>query len=84
MNPFKKYADKFTEGKFWTKLKDYAKQAGVKAVYSALLLFYAFALQCFSTVAVTYKETKSVKWTSIQFARPYSRRSSDLRRHITR
>lgn len=42
MNPFKKYADKFSEGKFWTKLKEYAKQAGVKAVYSALLLFYAF------------------------------------------
>ncbi len=33
----------------------------------SLLLFYAFALQCFSTVAVTYKETKSVKWTTIQF-----------------
>ena len=33
----------------------------------SLLLFYAFALQCFSTVAVTYKETKSIKWTSIQF-----------------
>lgn len=32
----------------------------------SLLMFYAFALQCFSTVAVTYKETKSVKWTSIQ------------------
>ncbi|MFK8037185.1 MAG: nucleoside recognition domain-containing protein, partial [Crocinitomicaceae bacterium] len=33
----------------------------------SLLLFYAFALQCFSTVAVTYKETKSIKWTSVQF-----------------
>jgi len=33
----------------------------------SLLMFYAFALQCFSTVAVTYKETKSIKWTSIQF-----------------
>jgi ferrous iron transport protein B len=33
----------------------------------SLLLFYAFALQCMSTVAVTYKETKSVKWTTIQF-----------------
>ena len=33
----------------------------------SLLLFYAFALQCFSTVAVTYKETKSLKWTSVQF-----------------
>jgi ferrous iron transport protein B len=34
----------------------------------SLLLFYAFALQCLSTVAVTYKETKSIKWTVIQFA----------------
>ncbi|MFT4602475.1 MAG: ferrous iron transport protein B [Arenicella sp.] len=33
----------------------------------SLLLFYAFALQCLSTVAVTYKETKSIKWTSVQF-----------------
>ncbi len=33
----------------------------------SLLLFYAFALQCMSTIAVTYKETKSLKWTSIQF-----------------
>ena len=33
----------------------------------SLLLFYAFSLQCMSTVAVTYKETKSIKWTSIQF-----------------
>ena len=33
----------------------------------SLLLFYAFALQCFSTVAVTYKETRSIKWTTIQF-----------------
>lgn len=33
----------------------------------SLLLFYAFSLQCMSTIAVTYKETKSFKWTSIQF-----------------
>ena len=33
----------------------------------SLLLFYAFALQCLSTVAVTYKETQSLKWTLIQF-----------------
>lgn len=33
----------------------------------SLLLFYAFSLQCLSTVAVTYKETKSIKWTAIQF-----------------
>lgn len=34
----------------------------------SLLLFYAFSLQCLSTVAVTYKETGSLKWTIIQFA----------------
>lgn len=33
----------------------------------SLLLFYAFSLQCLSTVAVTYKETQSLKWTVIQF-----------------
>jgi len=33
----------------------------------SLLLFYLFALQCMSTVAVVYKETKSWKWPLIQF-----------------
>jgi ferrous iron transport protein B len=33
----------------------------------SLLLFYAFSLQCLSTVVVTYKETKSLKWSGIQF-----------------
>jgi len=33
----------------------------------SLLLFYAFSLQCFSTIVVTFKETKSYKWTAIQF-----------------
>ncbi len=33
----------------------------------SLLLFYAFSLQCLSTVAITYKETKSLKWTVVQF-----------------
>lgn len=32
----------------------------------SLLLFYAFAMQCLSTVAVTKKETNSWKWTVIQ------------------
>ncbi len=32
----------------------------------SILLFYAFAMQCISTIAVVYKETKSVKWTVIQ------------------
>ncbi|HFC00119.1 MAG TPA: DUF1232 domain-containing protein [Phaeodactylibacter sp.] len=41
-DPFKKYSDQFSETKLWGKLKDFAKQAGQKTVYSALLLFYSF------------------------------------------
>lgn len=29
----------------------------------SLLLFYAFAMQCISTIAIVYRETKSLKWT---------------------
>ena len=29
----------------------------------SILIFYAFAMQCISTVAVVYRETKSLKWT---------------------
>ncbi len=32
----------------------------------SLLLFYAFAMQCLSTVGVTKKETNSWKWTFVQ------------------
>lgn len=32
----------------------------------SILIFYAFAMQCVSTIAVVYKETKSLKWTMIQ------------------
>lgn len=32
----------------------------------SLLLFYAFAMQCMSTIAIVYKETASMKWTLIQ------------------
>lgn len=43
-----------------------------KPIYSAatalsLMLFYAFALQCTSTIAVVYRETKNLKWPIIQF-----------------
>lgn len=37
------------------------------AVALSLMMFYAFALQCVSTVAVMYKETKGFKWPIIQF-----------------
>jgi ferrous iron transport protein B len=37
------------------------------AVCWSLLLFYAFALQCMSTIAVVKRETKSWKWVFVQF-----------------
>ncbi|MXV16960.1 ferrous iron transport protein B [Hufsiella ginkgonis] len=33
----------------------------------SLMLFYAFAMQCISTIAIVYRETKSWKWPAIQF-----------------
>ena len=33
----------------------------------SLMLFYAFAMQCMSTLAVVFRETKSWKWPVIQF-----------------
>jgi ferrous iron transport protein B len=47
------------------------KSDGTK-VYSlatclSLMIFYAFAMQCMSTLAVVYRETKSWKWPTIQF-----------------
>lgn len=35
-----KYSKYFSESLLWEKIKKYSKQAGVKVVYSALLLFY--------------------------------------------
>jgi len=32
-----------------------------------LLLFYAFAMQCMSTLAIVKRETKSWKWPILQF-----------------
>jgi len=37
------------------------------AVAFSLMLFYAFALQCMSTIATVYKETKTWKWATLQF-----------------
>lgn len=36
------------------------------AVCWSLLVFYAFAMQCMSTLATTYRETKHWKWPTIQ------------------
>ncbi len=38
------------------------------AVAFSLMMFYAFAMQCASTVAVVYRETKSWRWPASQFA----------------
>ncbi|MES2689580.1 MAG: ferrous iron transport protein B [Bacteroidota bacterium] len=48
------------------------KDAGGKPVYSAatiisLMVFYAFAMQCMSTLSVVRTETKTWKWPLIQF-----------------
>jgi ferrous iron transport protein B len=53
------------------KMKKDETQEGVPiyslAVVLSLMVFYAFAMQCMSTLAVVYKETKSWKWPAIQF-----------------
>jgi ferrous iron transport protein B len=38
------------------------------AVGFSLMMFYAFAMQCASTVAVVYRETKNWRWPAVQFA----------------
>jgi ferrous iron transport protein B len=37
------------------------------AVGLSLMLFYAFAMQCMSTIAVVFRETKNIRWPIIQF-----------------
>ena len=37
------------------------------ATVLSLMVFYAFAMQCMSTLAVVYKETRTWKWPAIQF-----------------
>ena len=36
------------------------------AVAFSLLVFYAFAMQCMSTIAIVYRETKGWKWPTLQ------------------
>ncbi|MDZ4846336.1 MAG: ferrous iron transport protein B [Chitinophagales bacterium] len=42
-------------------------QVFTPAVVFSLLIFYVFAMQCMSTIAVVKRETKSWKWAGIQF-----------------
>ncbi len=41
-NPFKKYIRHFSENHLLIKVQRYAREAGLKVVYSALLLYFAF------------------------------------------
>lgn len=48
-----------------------AKNADGKKLYTtattlSLLIFYVFAMQCMATLAIVYRETKSIKWPIIQ------------------
>jgi ferrous iron transport protein B len=37
-----------------------------KATAFSLMVFYVFAMQCMSTLAIVYRETKGWKWPLIQ------------------
>lgn len=55
-----------------TRMKQERDSVTGKPVYTlatgiSLMLFYAFAMQCMSTIAVVKRETKSWKWPIIQF-----------------
>ncbi len=41
-NPFEKYTGLFSENSLLRKVQQFAKQAGIKTVYSVLLLYYAY------------------------------------------
>lgn len=62
--------DDAPEGKVIDKMRMDVKPNGEKvfsfATGISILLFYAFAMQCVSTIAVVYRETKSWKWTGFQ------------------
>jgi ferrous iron transport protein B len=62
--------DSAPEGKIIDKMRQDTKPNGEKvfnfATGISILFFYAFAMQCVSTLAVVYKETKSFKWTMVQ------------------
>ncbi|MDZ4840438.1 MAG: ferrous iron transport protein B [Bacteroidota bacterium] len=65
--------DENINGKLIDKMRNAKNEVTGQPVYTvatiaSLLIFYAFAMQCMSTLAVTYKETRSLKWTLIQLS----------------
>jgi len=61
-------ADKGIKQKLLTEKDENGALRYTPAVCWSLLLFYAFALQCMSTIAVVNRETKSWKWVAAQLA----------------
>jgi ferrous iron transport protein B len=64
--------DQADERSIRQKMKEEINPKTMKPVYTtavafSLMLFYAFAMQCMSTIAVVYRETKGYKWPTIQF-----------------
>jgi ferrous iron transport protein B len=62
--------NKDTERKLTQKMKE-AKLPNGKPVYTlasgvSLMIFYALAMQCMSTLAIVKRETKSWKWPIVQ------------------
>lgn len=59
-----------SEGRILDKMRHDIKPNGEKvftfATGLSILIFYAFAMQCISTIAVVYRETQSWKWTALQ------------------
>lgn len=62
--------DEVQEQKIIEKMRNDKKPNGTPvfsfATGLSILVYYAFAMQCISTIAVVYRETKSWKWTLIQ------------------
>lgn len=64
--------DESDERSIRLKMKDEINPVTLQPVYStavafSLMLFYAFAMQCMSTIAVVFRETGGYKWPLIQF-----------------
>ncbi|WP_177761484.1 ferrous iron transport protein B [Flavobacterium sp. I3-2] len=53
-------------GKMRTQVREDGSPMFTLGTGVSLLLFYAFAMQCISTIAITRKETNSWKWTIVQ------------------
>ncbi len=72
MNTIYSVSDSDTDQKLLERMKSELRPGTNKPLFDlatgfSLMLFYAFAMQCMSTLAVVKTETKSWKWPAIQF-----------------